>query len=346
VTDDPWARPTGQPPASAEPSDPQTLELPPAELPTADPTPPAAPPVYAAPEHIPAAEPAQPKVPLLKRLFRDPLSIVLVVIIVVALAAAGLVGGELYARHRADELVANATACVVQDGATASFGGGLFLPQYISGHYDSISIATAGNQVRQAKGMKAEIDIRDVRHAETSDSKGTIGSLDATITWTADGIRQTVQNSVGDMAVQIKGVIDAALARIPFIGSIFGNRISADTVAKSITIDSVTTDANAGTINVAFTFSQLVKGTVTVRPVVANQALSVQVDDLKLSGEPIPHEILQDPLSAAIEKLTNNYPLGIKATSVRVTDSGVVAQFATKNAAIPLQQANACFAGL
>jgi hypothetical protein len=346
VTDDPWARPNNPPPAAAEPSDPQTLELPPAELPPAQPPPTQPPPAYPAPEHYPAADDAPAKAPFVKRVFRDPLSIVLVVVIVVALATAGIVGGELYGRHRADELVANATACVVQDGATASFGGGLFLPQYFSGHYENISIATAGNQVRQAKGMKAEIDIRDVRHSETADSKGTIGSLEAKITWTADGIRQTVQNSIGDMAVQIKGVIDAALARIPFIGSIFGNRISADTVAQSITIDSVTTDPTAGTIGVAFTFSKLVKGTVTVRPVVANQALSVQVDDLKLSGEPIPHEILQDPLSAAIEKLTNNYPLGIKATSVQVTDTGVVAQFATKNAAIPLQQANECFAGL
>jgi hypothetical protein len=51
-------------------------------------------------------------------------------------------------------------------------------------------------------------------------------------------------------------------------------------------------------------------------------------------------------LSAAIEKLTNNYPLGIKASSVEVTDTGVVAQFATRNASIPVEQDNACFAGL
>ena len=79
---------------------------------------------------------------------------------------------------------------------------------------------------------------------------------------------------------------------------------------------------------------------------VADQALSLQVSDVKIGGEPIPHEVLQDPLSAAIEKLTNNYPLGIKATSVAVTDTGVVAQFATRNASIPVEQANACFAGL
>ncbi|MDT5397391.1 MAG: hypothetical protein QOK33_622, partial [Mycobacterium sp.] len=215
-----------------------------------------------------------------------------------------------------------------------------------SGHYDNISISTAGNQIRQAKGMKAEINIHDVRHEDTADSKGTIGSLDANITWTADGIRQTVQSSVGDMATQMKAVVDDALNRIPFIGAFFGNRISAETVAESITIDTVTTNKSAGTIAVAFTFSGLAKGTVTVKPVVADQALSLQISDVTLGGQPIPREILQDPLSAAIEKLTNNYPLGIKATSVAVTDTGVLARFATKDAPIPLERANRCFAGL
>jgi hypothetical protein len=336
---DPWARPADGQPTPPPPAGEPTKELPQG---------------YPPPEHYPPAPPSADggggpppdKAPFFKRTFRDPLSIALVVIIVLALVTAGVVGGELYARHRANDLVATATACVVQDGATASFGNGLFLPQYFSGHYDNISISTAGNQIRQAKGMKAEINIHDVRHEDTADSKGTIGSLDATITWTADGIRQTVQSSVGDMATQIKAVVDDALNRIPFIGALLGNRISAETVAKSITIDTVTTNKSAGTIAVAFTFSGLEKGTVTVKPVVADEALSLQVSDVTLGGQPIPREILQDPLSAAIEKLTNNYPLGIKATSVAVTDTGVLAKFATKDAPIPLERANGCFAGL
>ena len=64
--------------------------------------------------------PGGPKV----RRFRlgDPLSIVLIVVIVVALVAASLLGAELYARHRADSAVAAATECVVQDNASVSFG--------------------------------------------------------------------------------------------------------------------------------------------------------------------------------------------------------------------------------
>ena len=64
----------------------------------------------------------------IKNLFRDPLSIVLVVVIVLALTAAGLLAGELYARNRADDIVARVVECVVQDQASASFGA---LPPFL-----------------------------------------------------------------------------------------------------------------------------------------------------------------------------------------------------------------------
>jgi hypothetical protein len=41
---------------------------------------------------------------------------------VIGLVAAGLLASELYARHRAESVVAAATECVVQDKASVSFG--------------------------------------------------------------------------------------------------------------------------------------------------------------------------------------------------------------------------------
>ena len=83
-------------------------------------------------------------------------------------------------------MVASAAQCVVQDGATASFGAmPPFLMQHMSGHYTNIHIETAGNQIRQAKGMKVNVDIKDVRLEDTADSSGSIGSLVANITWSS-----------------------------------------------------------------------------------------------------------------------------------------------------------------
>src|SRR6185369_9939722 len=128
------------------------------------------------PPHGAQAEPPNKDSSLLvkiKNLFRDPLSIVLTVVIVIALVAA-----ELYARSRADEIVAKAAGCVVEDKASVSFGAlPPFLMQHISGHYTNIHIETAGNQIRLAKGMKVNVVIKDVRLEDTANSSGSIGSL-------------------------------------------------------------------------------------------------------------------------------------------------------------------------
>ena len=330
---DPWARPPQQPPTPQSPAgEPPTQQIPqrgqypdPATHRLAhqshgsDPATqqaPAAPPPqsYPPPEHHPPAAPAGGDGPppakgsFVKRIFRDPLSIVLVLVIVVALAIAGLVGVELYARDRGNDVVAAATACVVQDSASASFGASPFLIQHLSKHYSNISIETAGNQIRDAKGMKAQIEIDDVRLADSGNSKGTIGSLEATITWTADGIKQTIQNS------------------IPLIGSF---------------VTGVKTNPSDGTIELEGAL-----GSIVTKPQVANDGIALEVQELTGLGFTLPRETVQPALDLFSEQLTKNYPLGIHADSVEVTDSGVISKFSTQNATIPAGGEDPCFAGV
>jgi hypothetical protein len=248
--------------------------------------------------------PGGPKV----RRFRvgDPLSIVLIVVIVLALVAAGLLGAELYARHRAEGAVAAATECVVHDNASVSFGASPFLLQHMTGHYGNISITTAGNQIGQAKNMKAQVSIDDVRLQSTANSKGTIGALDATITWSSDGIKQTVQNS------------------IPLFGSF---------------LTGVKTNPSDGTIQL-----QGMLGSIIARPQVGNNGIGLQVVNLNGLGFTLPGESVQPALDAFANELTGSYPLGIHADSVQVTDSGVVGHFSTRNVSIPHD--DPCFANL
>jgi hypothetical protein len=245
----------------------------------------------------------------IKNLFRDPLSIVLVVVIVVALVLAGVLGGELYARSRADSVVTKATECVVQDSAKASFGiVPPFLWQHMSGHYTNINIETAGNQVRQAKGMKVIINIKDVRLEDTANASGSIGSLVANINWSSEGIKQTIQDAV------------------PLVGAF---------------LTGVTTDPSAGTIEL-----QGALGKITAKPEVVDNGISLQVTELSGLGFSLPRETVQPALDAFTSTLTKNYPLGIHADNVQVTDSGVVSQFSTQNASIPKGNQDPCFAGL
>lgn len=294
---DPWARPANQDPPGPPP--PQYAQGPPQGYDA----PPAGPP-QTAPQ-----QPGSSPLAKVKNLFRDPMSIVLVVIIVLALVLASLLGGELYARSRADSIVARVTGCVVEDEAKASFDPlPPFLMQHMSGHYTNINIETAGNQIRDAKGMKVILDIKDVRLEDTATSSGSIGSLVAHITWSSEGIKQTIQDA------------------IPIIGSF---------------VTGVKTNPSDGTIELVGAL-----GSIVAKPEVVDGGLSLEVQELTGLGFTLPRETVQPALEAFTAQLTKNYPMGIHADSVQVTDTGVVSQFSTQNAEIPKGGEDPCFSGL
>jgi hypothetical protein len=307
-----------QPPDAAptekfqSPTPPRRVQPPPPPPRGAQPPPP--PPGAAPPPPPPAsAQPAPPpdaQTPAAKkrrgRGFLNRQSIILIAVIIVALLAGGLAGAELYARHRADGVLVDVAECVVQDGVTISYGvNPPFLWQHITGHYTNIAVTTAGKRVQGATGMTADVTVSDVRLRETGDSKGTIGSLTATLSWKSAGIKDTLA------------------ANLPAVGSL---------------ITGVRTDPAAGTIIV-----DAGENSVTAKPVVADGDLNLEVLDVV---GPLPKDGVQTALNDLTKKLNDNYPLGIHADSVEVTDSGVVGKFSSQNASIPKKDANPCFARL
>ncbi|WP_238159040.1 DUF2993 domain-containing protein [Mycobacterium sp. MFM001] len=231
--------------------------------------------------------------------FRNPTSIALLLVIVLLLVIAGLIGAELYTRHTADSKVASAVECEVQDSATVKFAvTPPVLWQYINSRYTNISVQTAGNQVRSAKGMTLNLDIHDVNLNGTNNSKGTIGSLNGTITWTSAGIKQSIEDA------------------IPVLGSFVASK--------------VTTNAGDGTIQLKGLLDSA-----TLKPQIVNNGLSLKVVDLSALGSKMSTDKVQKNLDDLTSKATQNYPLGIHADSVKVTDSGVQATFSTQNATIP-----------
>jgi hypothetical protein len=245
-----------------------------------------------------------------KRRLRDPLSIVLVLIIVFSLVIAGLIGGELYVRHQANSKVAAAVACEVKDQATASFGvAPLVLWQVMTKHFTNISVETAGNQIRDAKGMKLQLNIQNVQIKDDPNSRGTIGALDATITWSSEGIKESVQNA------------------IPVLGA--------------FVTSSVTTHPTDGTIELKGLLNDI-----TAKPVVSGNGIELQIINFNTLGFSMPRESVQSTLNEFTSKLTKNYPLGIHADNVQVTQTGVVSHFSTRNATIPSGGQNPCFANL
>jgi hypothetical protein len=252
-------------------------------------------------------------------LFRNPKSSLALILGIVAtlviVAVAGLIGAELYARHLAASKVTDAVQCEVQDGASVSFASTPpVLWQYLKGHYTNISVQTAGNQVRDAKGMKVNLNLHDIRVSNANNSKGTIGSISGSIIWSSDGIKESIQNA------------------IPVIGSfVTGN---------------VTTNPSDGTVSLKGLLDSA-----TVKPQIVNNGLSLQVVSLSALGSKMSTDKVQKNLDDLTSKATQNYPLGIHADTVKVTDSGVEATFSSQNATIPAsssqpQSGQDCFSGV
>lgn len=303
---DPWDR-RNQP--QGPPQQPQYPQGPPPGY-AAPPPPPGPPP--SGPSQAPGPQRQEPSPPKKRTAFlRDPLSIVLVLVIVVAVVAAALIGIELYARNEGDARVASAVECLVEDKAEVSFS---FMPpfliQHMSRHYTSLHIETAGSQIRDLAGMKADVTIENVNLNERAGSGGggTIGSLVANIDWTSAGMTQSIQNA------------------IPLVGSL---------------ISGVTTNPSDGTVEL-----EAALGSIVTKPEVKNGALTLQVTQLTGLGFTLPRETLQPALDSLTTQLTKELPMDIRADSVKVTDSGVQAQFSTKNATIPRSEEDSCFSNI
>ena len=246
---------------------------------------------------------------------RNPVSAVLIAVIVIGFVAGGLLASELYARHRAESVVAAAIECVVQDNVSVSFGATPLLLQLATGRYRNISIHTAGNRIGNARGMKADVWIDDVRL--DGDAVGTVGALDAMITWSADGMKQSIQEA------------------IPLLRDL---------------VTGVQTHPEDGTIKLQGSL-----GSVTTKPQVTDGRMALQVVDVTGLGLLLPSKMVQSALDAFTTHITENSPLSIHADSVQVTYDGVTAHYSTRNMSIPQgnqgNQGNqnnqdACFANL
>ena len=252
----------------------------------------------AQPQSYPATAPKESR---LRRFVKDPLSIVLILVIVAALGLAALLGGELYARHRGNSVVAKVVECVVKDKADASFGVvPPFLWQHLNRRYTNMSVETAGNQVLDAKGMKLNIDIKDVHLQNSADSAGTIGSLVATVNWTADGIKQTVQDAIPLFGGIVSGVKTDAIWRHHRTRRPAGHRHRQAAGRRRHPRPGGAERHRAG-LHLAQRIGAAGAGRFHLAP------------DQEL-------------------------PMGIQADSVQVTDTGVTSQFSTQNATIPLGQ--------
>jgi len=216
---------------------------------------------------------------------------------------AGLAGAEFFLRNRAESVVADAVKCASGDTSTVSFDAmPPMLWQYASGTYTSIRIQTSGNRIRDMRGMVVAIDLHDVRPT-SSDSAGSVGSADASLTWSLDGIKETVRK-----AVPVGGTL----------------------------LTDVTANPSDGTIKLG---NFLVN--VTVKPKTRDNG-TIGLDVVSTDGPGLSAiTTLQPALDAYLAKQT--LPLNLHADQLSVTDHGVNAHLTSSNALLPAESEKDCY---
>ncbi|MGH3724034.1 MAG: LmeA family phospholipid-binding protein [Mycobacterium sp.] len=285
----------GSTPPEPSPWQPATPQVPPPGYgPAQEPPTQQAPVVPPPPVEPPSSgEPAQPAEPKKGRDYR---SLILIAVIVVAVFVAAVLGIELYARQRTSTEVNAATSCLVQDGATASFGPMPLVVQYLGDHIDKLTIRTAGNQIAQAKKMTVAITVRDVSLKKTADSLGTIGRLDVEVSWPTAGITESARALVPGM-----------------LGSMIGDATTNESTGE------VTLSAAGGLAQI------------TTKPVIKDGMVTLESENVS-AFIGLPREIIQPALDTFSKGLVGGqYPMGLKADQVKVTNDGITVNLSSTN---------------
>ncbi|MDT5349164.1 MAG: hypothetical protein QOH91_2451, partial [Mycobacterium sp.] len=142
---------------------------------------------------------------------------------------------------------------------------------------------------------------------------GTVGSINATFTWTTKGIKDSIATQLGGLA-------------------------------KFVT-NTVVTRPNDGTIELKGKLGD----DMVVKPVVSGGGIELQIQSFNVLIFSLPKESAQSQLNKYTSDATKNLPLGIHADSVQVTSDSVIAHFSTQNATIPAggtTPKDPCFANL
>lgn len=250
------------------------------------------------------------------------MSLLIIFGVILALVAAGVLGAEWYGRRAARDILTKAAACETKSDqestdqnlphVNVSFSSTPpVLWQFLTKHYTSIRVTTDGDHIGSVKGLKADILAQDISLKADANKEGTIGSIDATISWTKDGILKTIQDKLDIADFLVEGV-------------------KTDPASGKITIE--------GTLD----------SSVVVEPKVENGKLRLLIPDngIQLVGFSLPKDSAQQELDDGIKDLNNN-ELGVHADSVQVTNDGVVMKLSAKNSNIPSGGGeDACFSNL
>ncbi|GAB2542989.1 LmeA family phospholipid-binding protein [Nocardia heshunensis] len=179
-------------------------------------------------------------------------TLIIVGLVVALLVAGGLAGGEAYARNRAEKCISNQFQASMGSKIDVSFGWKPLLLTAFDHKVSRVNVDSDDVKFGPAQGMVVHSVFDDVEYS--SDGKElTIGSSNADVTWSTDGITKTLGGLVSATAADANsGTLSfsvlGGLAQLQVKPKIVGDKIEVDTVQASLLGFGLPTDLVSGIV--------------------------------------------------------------------------------------------------
>lgn len=225
--------------------------------------------------------------------------VLLISLVVVAALVAALVAGELYARHTIKSCMTQQFKDEIGTQVDVGLSPKPMLLQLIDKKVPYITIDSDDTSFGPAKDMHVHVKVRDVEITDSQSSSGSVGSSEADVSWSDDGILTTMQEQA------------------------FGGLISA-----------VRSNETDGTLQ--FDVGPAGLAQMTVKPHLVGDTVQVDTMDASLFGIGIPTDLV-DGIVKVISASLQTYPLGMTLKSFKVTDAGIEISLAGGQFTMPPQ---------
>ncbi|WP_231387238.1 DUF2993 domain-containing protein [Nocardia sp. BMG111209] len=173
-------------------------------------------------------------------------------LVVVLVAIAALVGAETYYRKHYADCIATQAEHDLGSKVSVHFGAKPLLLTAIDHKVGSVTVDSDDAKFGPAVGMKVHAKINDVRMAGRG---ADVGSSSADVTWSDDGIQQTLKGMVSDVksdasAGTLTVKVLGGLADLQLKPQIVGNQIQVTTASASLLGIGLPTDLVSGIVDV------------------------------------------------------------------------------------------------
>ncbi|QLY32235.1 DUF2993 domain-containing protein [Nocardia huaxiensis] len=179
----------------------------------------------------------------------------LIVAIVAALViVGGLAGGEAYARNKVQNCIASSFEKQMGSKIDVSFGAKPMLLTMIDNKVGKVTIDSDDTKFGPAVGMVVHATFNDIEVKDGGKQGGTIGSSEAEVTWSNEGIVQTlgglVSSSTSDPAAGTLnfGVL-MGIAQLQVVPQVVGDKVDVETKSASLLGIGLPTDLVSGIVD-------------------------------------------------------------------------------------------------